>query len=601
MTNFTKVSTLFQDKNLSLIVNRTDSESVYDIMKFQPKGVLSYTRDKGIQCKELVYTEKVNKFIRAIIEKQPSLVITPEGSIPYDSLSQAIEDETKWPEDYKLWCFCMEGISKKRFKDVVDNYKDDQRLKIVLEDSINYSAHVNSLWYIFRIDKNHLGIVIQLKNNHMSDRNIEHEEDDLTKGNTIYIFDLNGGQPTKNTLLSLICADALHIDVGSNTEGVSQAYPIIINPQCNGKPFNERFKDSRISIFNSRSFSKQRYIVANWAEGTKLNNAFEIKEAGNIYYNYLMVNGHSHFGKICCDIDSYSHRMKSQMLGVEYYGSHKFNIWDFGNTESLVRFFVKKDEVTGLDETLSTDQDPMIKERYEYISSKKSWESIDGKCILDSKNGCDSLYISKNEYLRPIKFDECLKRECKGKCVWLYNDYFFGICFGKKLESELKCDYEISNRALANFDPEGLVKRNRKRELFSTLVHLLEENIIPAELPMFDKNLKFDIDTDAAERGSNNIYNATVINAPNEFMNWKDKKGIFAIIDTDCLDVVELAYDDLSNMTSQDIRDQIVLYYRVNGRYTIYDGPHKNLNISTKNAHFTGSVSSIYKGQMQYE
>lgn len=598
MTKFKRLSKLFP--NNSLIVNRTNSESIYDIMKFQPKGVLSYSSERGIHTNESSYIEKVAGFINNVQERQPSLVVTPEGSIPFEVLKQIIDNKSRWPDLYKLWGFCMEGIDKKDFKILVESYNRDDSLKVVIEDSITYKAHVNSLWYIFRIDEEHLCIVIQLKNAPSSDRDIEHEARDLTIGNTIYVFDLDNGEPTKNTLISLICSDAIQLDTNKIITELGKSYPMIINHQCNEKPFDERFIDFRNSIFRAVSILKKRCIVANWAKGTELKKVFTINESGNAYYNHLSVNGHSHPKKIFSDKDSYSHRMKSQLLGVKYYASDKCNIWSYPNEENIFSFFVKKDEAY-VENSLSTNYDPLMKECYLFNDNKNCWESTEKNCILDNEEGSNNIYISEKEFLRPIKYKECEKRECENKCFWLYNDYFFATCFGNELKSELECKYEISDRTIATLSSEGLRGTQRKRELFKTLVKKLERNEIPKELPMFDDNLKFDIDINAAETGSNNIYNATVINVPQEYPNWGEKKGIFAIIDTADLSEVEIAYDKLYKMTKTNIRDQIVLYYRKDDDYISYKKPHEQSNITSKSIDFTNNPVSIYKGDMQYE
>lgn len=599
MTKFTRLSKLFP--NNSLMVNRTNSESIYDIMKFQPKGVLSYSSERGIHSNEPSYIEKVTDFINNVQERQPSLVVTPEGSIPFEVLKQIIENKSRWPDLYKLWGFCMEGIDKKDFKILVESYNIDDSLKVVIEDSITYRAHVNSLWYIFRIDEERLCIVIQLKNAPSSDRGIKYEARDLTTGNTIYVFDLNNGQPTKNTLISLICSDAIQLEPTKIITELEQSYPMIINHQCNRKPFDDRFKDFRNTILTSRSIKNQRYIVANWAKGSELKRTFTINESGNAYYNYLSVSGHPYLDKICSDKDSYSHRMEMQLLGVEYYASNKFNVWSYPDEENIMRFYIKKDEVFNVDESISTNFDPVIKECYKYNADNNCWESTEKNCILDNEEGSNNIYISEKEFLRPIKYKECEKRECENKCFWLYNDYFFATCFGNELKSELECKYEISDRTIATLSSEGLRGTQRKRELFKTLVKKLERNEIPKELPMFDDNLKFDIDINAAETGSNNIYNATVINVPQEYPNWGEKKGIFAIIDTADLSEVEIAYDKLYKMTKTNIRDQIVLYYRKDDDYISYKKPHEQSNITSKSIDFTNNPASIYKGDMQYE
>lgn len=183
MTNYVKVSDIIPNKYVSLVINKTTSETHFDIMKFQPSANLSYQRDRGIFCDDEDYTNKVIKFFELVIDKQPALVITPEGSIPFKVIEEIIDNEHKWPQIEKLWCLCMSGISTNDFIDFKNSLVAKENVYVHIETDINYRAHVNSLFYLFRLDQNTLAIVIQLKNNHMSDREFEHEADDLSKGN----------------------------------------------------------------------------------------------------------------------------------------------------------------------------------------------------------------------------------------------------------------------------------------------------------------------------------------------------------------------------------------------------------------------------------
>lgn len=599
MTNYVKVSDIIPNKNVSLIVNRTTSEAHFDIIKFQPLANLSYMRERGIFCDEPDYTNKVIKFFDLIIDKQPALVLTPEGSIPFKVIDEIICNKQKWPQVGRLWCLCMSGISTSDFIKFEDYLVTKENMFVHIEDNVNYRAHVNSLFYLFRLDQDTLAIVIQIKNNHMSDREFGHEADDLSKGNDIYIFDLNGGIDTKNILLTLICADAIQLPMSELITMIKYKYPLIVNAQCNSKPFDSRFVVNRNFIMSDKNVSKQRLIVVNWAQGTNLGKSFTVNDSGNTYYNYLGVSGHSHLKNLCSDQEVFIHRMKNQIKGFTYYANDNFNIWRFVDDENISRFYIKKDEVFALDRTLSSNFDPVIIEMYKYqddnwLHRNKNCAFCDGKAL--------EFYISNNQLLRPIYFEECKNNNrCSDECFWLYNDYFLGVCLGGELINELKCIGEISNRTLIAMNNESVDNTIKKREMFSILVKLLEANKIPDELIFFSKNLKFDIDQNAAECGSNNIYNVTIEKVSEEFPNWPLKKGIIAVVDTTQIESVEKVYEALHHATNIENRDQILLYFRQNGEYVPYKKPHELKSITPSNNRFTRNTTSIFKGGSQYE
>ena len=512
MTKYIKVSEILPHKKVSLIANRTMRETHFDIIKFQPSANLSYQSDRGIYCDDEDYTNKVDKFFELVIDKQPALVLTPEGSIPFNVVNDIIENKEKWPQIGNLWCLCMSGISKKDFCDFKISLKSKENIFLHMEPNINYKAHVNSLFYLFRLEEDRLAIIIQLKNNHMSDREFRHEANDLTKGNEIYIFDLNDEEDTKNILLTFICADAIQLSVSDMVNNIKYKHPLVINAQCNSKPFDNRFIGNRSAIACEVNIPNQRYIVVNWAKGTKMGSSpFIINDSGNIYYNYLKVNGHSYLKKIFSDKDAFINRMENQIKGITYFVNDKVNIWRFPDDENILKFYIKKEEVYGTDSTLSSNFDPFIKERYNYENRK--WLQNAKYCTFFDEKDLE-LYISENELLRPLYFQECKKKECTDKCVWLYNDFFLGICLAGDFEEELKCADEISNRTLIAMNDDSLDNTDKKRELFSILVKILEENRLPDELKIFKNNIQFEIDTNAAECGSNNIYNISVVKTP---------------------------------------------------------------------------------------
>jgi len=601
MTNYKRVSEIFYSEKIYLIANRANSENIYNILKFQPMANLRYSKEKGIHANDIDYLNKVNTFIEMAIDKQPDLIITPEGSIPFIILENIIYSKIKWPDIGKLWCLCMEGISKNNFKSMKEALDKNEAIKVILENNINYKSNVNSLFYLFRLNEDRLAVIIQLKNRPMADRGIQHEADDMSQGDTIYVFDLDADYQTKNVLINLICADAIHLPISELINELKHTYPLVINAQCNPNPFDTRFVNNRSYISSDTNIRNSRQIVANWANGTEIENFFLIKDSGNAYYNYLSVSGHQHVKSICLDEETFNHRLKNQINGGAYYANSNLNIWKFPDDESLIRFYIKKDDYFGVNTSLTTKFDPIITGKYIYNKIESKWQKADKHCIFSSNQYSNEIYISENENFRPIYYNNCKANMCTDECFWLYNDYFLGICLGGTIEDELKCDGECSNRTLIAMNGDSCEKTSKKRELFSILIKLLEDNNIPDELKIFSNNIKFEIDFNASRCGSNNIYNVTVDKAPYEESNWSIKKGIFAVIDTTDISRVETIYNNLYKITNAENRDQILLYYRNAGNYIPYKKPHELKSIKPANNMLTNETSSRINGEVQYE
>lgn len=384
-------------------------------------------------------------------------------------------------------------------------------------------------------------------------------------------------------------------------EAIKNTFPLIVNIQCNSKPYNHRFVSKRNTIASDTNLLKQRQLVANWAKGSEIENAFVVKDSGNIYYNQLGINGHSQMKDICSDKEFFMHRMKNQLLGITYFTSNLFDIWKFPDEENILRFFIRKEEVFGVDQTLSGRFDPTAKERYMFKVDEGAWKKVNKYCVKkEDYEGLD-LYISADDSLKPLNFMNCDADSCRNKCDWLYNDFFLGICLGGYTVEELNSDMEKSNRTLICLNEDSVVNTDKKRELFMILTQILENNDIPIELNVFLDNIKYCIDNNAAETGSDNIFNVSVKNAPHGYPYWAVTKGIFTVLDTMRIDVVQKVYERLYKSTSIDNRDQILIYYRKNGTYIPYIKPHSQKKIIPENSTFTKNVSSIYKGEGQYE
>jgi len=210
------------------------------------------------------------------------------------------------------------------------------------------------------------------------------------------------------------------------------------------------------------------------------------------------------------------------------------------------------------------------------------------------------LVPNETEYL-PFNYQNCTNGICTEDCLWIYNDFFFGLCFSNLVRGELETNNEVSNRTSVALNSSSLKNTKDKRKLFLKLVKLLKNNEFPKALVMYENNHKFDIDTDAALTGSNNIYNLSIQHENSDFPSWKYKKGLVIILDTDEIFEVETVYNRMRKKIKEDYSDQILIYYRDDSGYICYDEPFNNVSIGKGNSSFTSKTSSYYEGGMNYE
>lgn len=603
MSTFIKMSDKLSEHNVSLKANRTDVESDYSILQLQCCGNLQYSKEFGIKCIDKEYPKKISNFINLAKNENSALVITPECSIPMDIIIKIINNKDKWPQLGNLWCLCAEGCPVVNFQHIIKKLNNKPTVELILNDeNITYSNYVNALWYLFVINKDLICVTIQLKQKNMKDTSLLHEGKDLSKGNTTYIFDLNGNQPTptKNILLSLICADALSLSTAQLLSSIPNTYPLLINPQLNAEPFSSRFVVFRKKYFTESCIDKTRMITANWAINTNIIERSVLKEAGSSYYADIASNGKYHVDLICKDLALFNHRLINHRKGMINFLEKEYSIWNLGNEEQCISYHIMKQEYFGGDRSLDIQYDPHVHDKY--LFKNEQWKSQD-------KPNCLCLWgkyffkkyaedMDKQQYL-PINTNDCINKMCVEKCDWLYNDFLFGVCFGSFLKGELESNCEESHRTILSLNSKSENNCTKKRRLFEKLIELLGKNQFPNSLMYLNDNHKFEIDQNCAETGSNNIYNLAIIKAPPDKMELVYKKAIVSIIDTDDISDAEFLYNYLKDSTRLDYKDQIIVYYRSDDDHFIaYDKPHTESNIGISNPGFTLKTSSIIGGKL---
>lgn len=177
-------------------------------MQWQPKGVLSFSSQRGFWCNESKHKRKAESFIEEAYGRKADIVITPEYSFPWTVAHDIIGNDKLHPKNGKLYCLGMEGISGEDLKDFISQYDNKAGVYLITEDmdELQENYFFSCLLYLFKTEGKVI-CLIQFKTTSASDKWAELESKGLTRGKIIYLFKSISMQ---RYMLSYICADVLN-------------------------------------------------------------------------------------------------------------------------------------------------------------------------------------------------------------------------------------------------------------------------------------------------------------------------------------------------------------------------------------------------------
>ena len=202
--------------------------------------------------------------LAATVGSQPDLVVSPEYSVPWEALLEAVEQGIV-PEEGKLWVLGCESMPLGRLDAV------RQRLggrAVVLDDDVSSGNRTtqqyrNPLVYVFRtkrsVDKSTcLVLLIQYKT--VPSGNPENTEaTGMLPGVSVYAF---GTLPNEVRLITLNCADIF----GFSKELIDSYYQglLLLHIQLNKSPRQLLFKKYRQELFAAAG--ETELLCLNWAD-----------------------------------------------------------------------------------------------------------------------------------------------------------------------------------------------------------------------------------------------------------------------------------------------------------------------------------------------
>ena len=240
------------------------NEDNYTMLALQPHGDIEASAE-GVRSRDRVLaTRQFGKFLEYAKETQAHLVITPEYSMPWEVLSEAISGG-RGPVQGELWALGCESIKISELESLKERLAP---FATVIYEPLDASStqFVSPLAYIFvsptAPDNGEAKtvVLVQFKTHPMGDPD-NFEINGMLKGNCIYQFGGSNGQNLR--LVSLICADVFALKDEIAAEIYDRA--LILHIQLNPNPRHEGFCGCRERLFRYDG-DETEVLCLNWSE-----------------------------------------------------------------------------------------------------------------------------------------------------------------------------------------------------------------------------------------------------------------------------------------------------------------------------------------------
>jgi hypothetical protein len=261
------------------------NENNYKVLLLQPHGNFD-SSSAGVRNRDRELAEKqYAQFLADGHQTDADLVMTPEYSMPWDSLTSAIESGIV-PRQGKLWALGCESLKYSEIEQIRERLSLSavvicEHLEPDPERFVDPLAYVFAALPIEGDGPAKIVILIQFKTTPMAD-NDHFEINNLQLGTRVYRFGTLGQTVT---LLSLICSDALAFEDAHAQAIYDRA--LILHIQLNAKPRHDQFRQYRDRLLRYKG-DETEILCLNWAENVcQWNNGHETQWnniAGSAWY-----------------------------------------------------------------------------------------------------------------------------------------------------------------------------------------------------------------------------------------------------------------------------------------------------------------------------
>jgi hypothetical protein len=241
-------------------------DTLYTVLAHQPPGRIRIAPDSIGHADIVEAKQRTTAFLQlaATTGSQPDLAVSPEYSVPWEAVLEAIEQGIV-PEEGKLWVLGCESLALGGLDAI------RQRLgerAIVLDDDVSPGArstqqYRNPLVYVFLTQcstdmSTRLVLLVQYKTAPSGDPQ-NTEATGMLPGIYIYAF---GTMPSEVRLITLICSDVF----GFRQDLIDQYYKglLLLHIQLNNSPRHLLYKKYRQELFAAAG--ETELLCLNWAD-----------------------------------------------------------------------------------------------------------------------------------------------------------------------------------------------------------------------------------------------------------------------------------------------------------------------------------------------
>lgn len=259
-------------------------DTQYTVLAHQPPGRIriapgSIGHADGEEAKR-----RTSALFQLAAESQPDLLVSPEYSVPWDVLLEAIEQGVV-PEVGKLWVLGCESLPLNGL-DAVRQRLEDRA--IVLDDTKSpvprtTQQYRNPLVYAFQTKASgdqtvRLVLLVQYKTTPSGDPG-NTEATGMLPGTYVYAF---GKSPGEVRLITLICSDVFRF----SQDLIDQYYEglLLLHIQLNNSPRHLLYKKYRQELFAAAG--RTELLCLNWAD-----NIISVDEEGNNEHRWKNIAG----------------------------------------------------------------------------------------------------------------------------------------------------------------------------------------------------------------------------------------------------------------------------------------------------------------------
>ncbi len=261
-------------------------DSLYTVLAHQPPGRIRIAPDSIAHANSVEAKQRTAAFLQLATTagSQPDLIVSPEYSVPWEALLEAIEQGVV-PVEGKLWVLGCESLPLGGL--------DAVRLRlgeraVVLDDDVSPGARTtqqyrNPLAYVFLTKSSadqsvRLVLLVQYKTVPSGDPQ-NTEATGMLPGRYIYAF---GTLPSEVRLITLICSDVF----GFRQELIDHYYKglLLLHIQLNNSPRHLMYKKYRQELFAAAG--ETELLCLNWAA-----NVVSVNESGGNEHQWKNICG----------------------------------------------------------------------------------------------------------------------------------------------------------------------------------------------------------------------------------------------------------------------------------------------------------------------